>query len=75
MTFSEMKLSLLKRLIERINLLESINGGNWTVYGEEIAFSLTDCLPLAKNRTENIALSLHEIDTVMFFNVLLQLYF
>ena len=32
-------------------------------------------LPLAKNRTENIALSLHEIDTLMFFNVPLNLYF
>ena len=32
-------------------------------------------LPLAKKRTENIALSLHEIDTLMFFNVPLQLYF
>ena len=33
------------------------------------------CLPLAKNKTENIALSLHEIDTLTFFNVPLQLYF
>ena len=27
------------------------------------------CLPLAKNRTENIALSLHEIEPLTFFNV------
>ena len=32
--------------------LDSLNGGNWIVHGEEITFSVTDCV--SHEETENI---------------------
>ena len=41
MTFSAFE--AVNRKNNVLEVLDRKNGGNWTVHGEEIAFSLTDC--------------------------------